>query len=40
MPFSTIFQLPRGSHWWREPEYPDENIDLLHITDKLDQIMS
>ena len=35
MPLSTIFQL----YWWRKPEDPEKTINLLQVTDKLDQIM-
>jgi hypothetical protein len=37
MPFSTIFQLYRGSqyYWWGKPEYPEKTTDLPQVIDKL-----
>jgi len=32
MPLSTIFQLYRGSYWWKKPEYPVKNIKELMNT--------
>jgi len=36
MPFSTLFQLYRGSqfYWWMKPEDPEKTTDLSQITDK------
>jgi hypothetical protein len=37
MPLSTIFQLYRGSQFyrWRKPENPEKTTDLSQLTDKL-----
>jgi len=27
-PLSTVFQLYRGGHWWRKPEYQEKTTNL------------
>ena len=40
-PLSTVFQLYRGGqfHWLRKPEYPEKNIDMPAVPDKVYHIM-
>jgi hypothetical protein len=40
-PLSTVFQLYRGGqlHWLRKPGYPEKNIDMPPVTDKVYHIM-
>ena len=40
-PFSTIFQLHRGGHfyWWRKPECPEKSTELSQVNDTICHIM-
>jgi hypothetical protein len=37
----SLVQLYRGGqfYWWKKPQYPEKNTDLLQVTDKLDHIV-